>query len=71
MGELSGQSETRTAILDIADHYHNYERVWPVNDRGLLVVFGESGCAECRVLASRQSRRNSLVITSEWATIQV
>src|ERR1700758_3894832 len=61
MGQLSGQSETRSAILDVAEHYHDYERVWPVNDRGLLMVFGESGCAQCRVLASRQSRRNSLV----------
>jgi len=33
VGELSGQSETRSAILDIADHYHDYERVRPVNDR--------------------------------------
>ena len=36
MGELSGQSETRSAILDVAHHYHDYERVRPVNDRGLL-----------------------------------
>ena len=53
MGELSGQSETRSAILDIADHYHDDERVRPVNDRGLPMVFGESGRAQCSVLAAR------------------
>ena len=61
VGELSGQSETRSAILDVAHHYHDYERVRPVNDRGFLMVFSESDCAQCCVLASRQSRRNSLV----------
>src|ERR1700752_5170245 len=61
VGELSGQSETRSAILDVAHHYHDYERVRPVKDRGLLMVFGESSCAQCSVLASWQSCRNSLV----------